>query len=165
MEGTRMMLQLARDHRLIAGHLRGLFHIAIGRKLTDAEGTVLSTGMSWRDLSQLLKTLKYDREIVRELGADPDSLSPKDRERFWYAAIALANVDSAQARREAEELTASLRGLGIRVGPAPTGMPTALPNGRNAKPAPVKAAKSVVEPELPDAITPVPKSPPKRKKK
>ena len=74
MEGTQMMLQLARDHRLIAGHLRGLFHIAIGRTLTATDGTILSMGMSWRDLSQLLKAMKFDREHVRELGADPDLL-------------------------------------------------------------------------------------------
>ena len=61
MEGTRMVLQLARDHGLIAGHLRGLFHIAIGRRLTGADGNVLSTGMSWRDLSQLLKLVKFMR--------------------------------------------------------------------------------------------------------
>ena len=146
-----MMLQLARDHRLIGGHLRGLFHIAIGRTLTAPDGTILSMGMSWRDLSQLLKAMKFDREHVRELGADPDLLSPKDRERFWYAAIALAKVDSAEARGEAEELIGSLAKLGIRVGPGPGGVPTAPVNGR---------AKSAAS----EAVTPAPKTP-KRKKK
>ena len=149
MDGTQMLLQLARDHRLVAGHLRGLLHIAIGRTLTAADGTILSGGMSWRDLSQLLKAMKFDREHVRELGADPDSLSPKDRERFWYAAIALAKVDSADARREAEELIGPLAKLGVRVGPGPGGVPTGPVNGRS------KSAESV---------TPASKSP-KRKKK
>ena len=130
MEGTRMVLQLARDHGLIPGHLRGLFHIAIGRKLTAADGTVLSMGMSWRDLSHLLKALKFDREIIRELGADPEALAPKDRERFWYSAIALAKVESAEARQEAEELTVSFKRLGIQVGPGPGGTPTAAVNER-----------------------------------
>ena len=150
MEGTKMVLQLAREHGLVAGHLRGLFHIAIGRKLTAADGTVLSTGMSWRDLSQLLKSLKFDREIIRELGADPDVLAPKDRERFWYSAIALAKVESAEARREAEELTVSLKKLGIQVGPGPGGTPTAAVNERSKS--------------TPEAIKTAPKAS-KRKKK
>ena len=157
-----MVLQLARDHQLIAGHLRGLFHIAIGRRLTNADGDVLSTGMSWRDLSQLLKLLKFDREVVRELGADPDLLSPKDRERFWYAAIALAKVDSAQARHEAEELTASLKDLGIIVGPAPHAAPATLSDGRAPKPKAAPKSARAAEPS--EAITPAPK-PTKRKKK
>ena len=104
MDGSRAVLELIRDRGLVAGRLRGFFHLVIGRTLSRGDGTILSTGVTWRELSQLLKLLKFDRDLVKELDADPDSISPKDREKFWYVAISLAKVDSAQARREAEEL-------------------------------------------------------------
>ena len=46
MQGTLRLLELVRDKQLVAGSLRGLFHIAIGRTVTyveppDARGGVL----------------------------------------------------------------------------------------------------------------------------
>ncbi len=75
--------------------------------------------MTWRDLAALLKRLRWDREAVRELGIDPAELAPRDRERFWYTAIARAGIDSADAVAAAEQLVQPLAELGYLIGPAP----------------------------------------------
>lgn len=121
MQGTLRLLELVRDKKLAAGSLRGLFHIAIGRTVTTSDGAMASAGVTWRELAALLKDAKYDRELVRELGADPDALAPKDREKMWYQAIALAKVDSAEARAQADRLAAALKPHGFIVAPAPGG--------------------------------------------
>ena len=123
MEGTLRLLEIVRDKKLVAGSLRGLFHLCIGRTVTDPGGTPVSSGVTWRELASLLMQAKYDRE----LGADPDALSPKDREKMWYQAIALAKVDSAEARAQADKLAAALKPLGFVVGSAPGG-PSKLAN-------------------------------------
>ena len=123
MEGTKEFLELVVQHGLAKGHLRGVFHIAIGRRLTKADGTPLAGGVTWRELAAILKTVKFDRELVKELGADPETVAPRDREKFWYAAIALAQVDSHEARSQAERLAAKLERFGIRISgiaPLPT---------------------------------------------
>ena len=90
MDGIREVLEAALHKGLIGGNFRGLLHIAIGRTITRPDGTPLSKGLTWREVAALLKLLKFDRELVREFGADPDQLAPRDRERFWYSAIAAA---------------------------------------------------------------------------
>ena len=117
MDGIREALEKARG--LAVGRFRGLLHIAIGRRIAKPDGTVISTGMTWRTLAPILKELRYDRELVRELGADPDALAPRDRERFWYSAIALARVDSPDAAAAAESLVPEFKKLGYIVGPNP----------------------------------------------
>lgn len=121
MEGTRQVLELLRDHNLVAGSLRGVFHLVIGRRISDPNGRLVAEGVTWRLLAALLKEMKFDRELVRELGVDPDTLAPKDREKFWYNAIALAKVDGDEARKQADALTTALKPLGLIVGPSPSG--------------------------------------------
>ncbi len=122
MEGIRDLLEAARTNGLVAGRFRGLLHIAIGRSVTKPDGTKLSAGLTWREIANLLKTLRFDPELGRELGADPDTLSPRDRERFWYSVIALARVDGAEAVAEAEKLVAPLKDLGYVIAPPPGGV-------------------------------------------
>ena len=131
MDGIRELLSAVRDAGLATGNFRGLLHIAIGRKITRPDGTTLSVGVTWRALSVELKNLRFDTELVREFGVDPDTLAARDRERFWYSAIALARVDSAEAVAEAEKLAPKLRPLGFIIGPPPTG---AVPEPTPAKP-------------------------------
>jgi len=119
MEGIQELLIAARDAGLVAGHFRGLLHIAIGRKIARATGATLSTGVTWRELAGELKLLRFDPELVRELRADPAVLAARDRERFWYSAIALAHVDSRDAIQEADKLAARLASLGYVIGPPP----------------------------------------------
>jgi len=52
---------------------------------------------------------------VNELDADPETVAPRDREKFWYAAICLARVDSPDARAQAERLAVKLERLGLRI--------------------------------------------------
>ena len=97
MDGIRTLLEAARDNGLVAGRFRGLLHIAIGRAISKPDGTKLSAGHTWREVATTLKMLRFDPEVGREVGADPDTLSPRDRERYWYAVIALAHVDGSEA--------------------------------------------------------------------
>lgn len=118
MDTMRELLEAVRTAGLATGKFRGLLHIAIGRTVTKSDGTKVSAGVTWRELASVLKTLRYDPELGREAGADPDTLSPRDRERYWYAVIALAHVDSAEARTEADQLVAPLKAAGFVVAPA-----------------------------------------------
>ena len=140
MDGLQRLLDAVRDNGLAAGHLRGVLHIAIGRKLTDTAGVAVSAGVTWRELAERLKLAKFDPALGLEVGADPDVIAPRDRQRFWYAVIALAHPDSAEAVRQAEALAAPLRRLGFVVGPPPAGLPPAAPT-------PPKAAETVKKPK------------------
>jgi hypothetical protein len=154
MQGTLRVLELVRDQNLAAGHLRGLFHIVIGRRITDANGVVVSSGITWRQLAAMLKEAKYDKELVREFVADPESLSPKDREKFWYSAVALAQVDGPEAHTQADQLAQRLTAFGLFVGPPPGG----------AKP-PAPPARKKTDDETIEQANLSPPSPKKRKKK
>src|SRR5262249_2452015 len=112
MDGIREFLETVRQHHLVEGHLRGLFHIAIGRRIARSDGQVLSAGVTWRQLAAVLKAIRFDKEFVAEVGADPETLAPRDRERFWYSAIALSKVDSQESRAQAEWLIARLKPIG-----------------------------------------------------
>ena len=153
MEGIRDLLEAARTNGLVAGRFRGLLHIAIGRSVTRPDGTKLSAGLTWREVANLLKALRFDPELGRELGADPDTLSPRDRERYWYSVIALARVDSAEALAESEKLITPLKDLGYVIAPPPGGV---VP--------PVKA-RSTISKDKPKAEKPEEKPAPGKKKK
>lgn len=151
MDGLRKMLEAVQDAGLATGHLRGLFHVCIGRKITAANGTVVSNGVTWRELANLLKIARYDPELVREVGADPEELSPRDRQRYWYGAIALARPDSADAVADGQRLAALLEPLGYQVGPPPPGLPA-------------PSAAPAAEPKKPAAKKPEPDAGKKKKK-
>ena len=72
-----------------------------------------------RTLAELLRKMRWDKDVVRELGLDPDALPPRDRQRFWYLAIAAAQVDSPAATARGDALAEALRRAGYTVGPAP----------------------------------------------
>lgn len=119
MEQLREFLGAVRKQQLAKGRFRGLLHLLIGRRIALTDGTPVSSGMTWRDLAATLKRLRWDREDVRELGLDPADLPPRDREKFWYVAIARAGVVSPEASADADGLIEPLRALGYEVGPAP----------------------------------------------
>lgn len=120
MDEVRALLEALDEKPFLKGHLRGLLHILIGRKITKADGTVVSGGLTWRQLATELKAAKFDKDLVAELGADPDAIAPRDREKMWYLAIGLARVDSVEAIEQAEQLLPSLKQLGYTIGPSPT---------------------------------------------
>jgi len=119
MDKLREFLEAVRKQQVAKGRFRGLLHALIGRRIALADGTLVSMGMTWRDLASLLKKLRWDREDVRELGLDPADLPPRDREKFWYTAIARAGVASSEGSADADALAGPLRALGYEVGPAP----------------------------------------------
>ena len=136
MDQLREFLQAVQEQRAVKGRFRGLLHLLIGRRLSLPDGSMVSAGMTWRDLAALLKKQRWDREDVRELDLDPAELPPRDREKFWYTAIARANVLSGEASADADALVGPLRALGYEVGPPPGAKeeaPTTEPQGTQRK--------------------------------
>jgi hypothetical protein len=119
MDSLRELLETVRGKDVVRGRFRGLLHILVGRRISRPDGTLVSSGMNWRDVAALLKRLRWDREVVRELGLDPASLAPRDRERYWYSAIARSGIDSPASVADADRLVKPLEELGFLVGPAP----------------------------------------------
>lgn len=113
MEGVQTVLEVIREHHLAKGRLRGVLHLLIGKSLAAADGTLLTSGLTWRQLAAALRTARFDKKLAAEVGADPETLSPRDRERFWYAVIGLAHVESAEAILEAEQVLKALKSHGI----------------------------------------------------
>jgi hypothetical protein len=119
MDRLRELLEAIRKGGAAPGNLRGLLHVLVGRRVTLPDGSVVSQGLTWRELAALLKRLRWDREAVRELGLDPAALPPRDRERFWFTAIAQAGLDTPAAAQAGDQLVEPLKQLGYVVGPAP----------------------------------------------
>ncbi len=115
MEGAREFLEQIRTSSIVKGNLQALMHILIGRSISREDGTVLSHGLSWRQLAELFRNLRWDKESVRELGLDPDDLPPRDRQRYWYVAIQAARVDQTEAAAAADTLIPKLAKLGFVV--------------------------------------------------
>src|SRR5262245_25010189 len=120
MDSLRELLRTVKERGAASGRLRGLLHVLVGRTLRrSSDGAVVSAGMTWRELAALLKRVRWDRETVREMGLSPEDLPPRDREKFWYLAIARAGIASAEAVAEASALAEELARLGYEVGPPP----------------------------------------------
>jgi hypothetical protein len=96
------------------GKFLGFLNVLIGRRITRGS-TIIARGLTWRELASHLKRLRWDPAAVRELGLDPDSLPPRDRQRYWYTAIAQARVDGPQAKEAGDRFAEVLRGLGYEV--------------------------------------------------
>ena len=119
MDRLRRLLELLQEQGTARGNLRGLLHLLIGRRLVLADGTAVSGGLTWREAAALLKRVRWDREAVREFGLDPDALPPRDRQRFWYAAISQAGVDTPAAVAAGDQLAQAVVAIGYVVGPPP----------------------------------------------
>jgi hypothetical protein len=127
MDQLREFLTVVREHGAAQGNLLGLLHALIGRRITTADGTLVSAGMTWRDLANTLKRERWEPTTVRELGLEPSALPPRDRYRFWYTAINLARVDSPTAAAAGDQLALAVRPLGYIIGPAPSAGASASP--------------------------------------
>jgi hypothetical protein len=119
MDALRELLEELRRQDAIRQHFLGLLHILIGRRISRPDGTVISSGMTWRELSALVRKLRWDKKLASQVGVKSDDLPPRDRERYWYIVIARAGVDSARAQDDAERLAGILRQKGYVVSPAP----------------------------------------------
>jgi hypothetical protein len=119
MEGIKEFLRDVEEGGHVKGHVRGLLHLLVGRRISRPDGTVVSSGLTWRIVAAELKQRRWDPELVRELGLDPEALAPRDRQRFWYSAIVAAHVASPQASQAADALAPLLANLGYIIGPPP----------------------------------------------
>lgn len=109
MDALKEFFEEIKKHKHPHGNLLGLLHVMIGRRISRADGAAVSAGLSWRSLANWLKKIRWDTECARELGVDPEKLSPKDRERFWYTVIARAAVDSEKAAKAGDRFAEVLR--------------------------------------------------------
>jgi len=119
MDALREFLDDLKEHQYAQGNLLGLLQLLIGRRVSKADGAVISTGFTWRDLANLLKKYRWDTGGIHELGVDPEDLPPRDRQRFWYAVIVRARVDSAEAALAGDKLAEILREHGYIVAATP----------------------------------------------
>ncbi len=63
--------------------------------------------------------MRWKKEAARELGIDLAALPPRDRLRYWYLAIAQAQVDSPKAVRAGDELAKRLVKMGYKTSASP----------------------------------------------
>jgi hypothetical protein len=119
MDRLREFLEAVKTQGAATRRFRGLLHLLIGRRISLADGTEVSAGMTWREAAALLKKCRWDREAVRELGLEPGELPPRDREKFWYTAINRAGLGTPVAVTEADALIEPLGVLGYLVAAAP----------------------------------------------
>jgi hypothetical protein len=115
MDALRALLEDLRAKGLDRGHTRGLLHILIGRRIQRGDGTIVARGLTWRELAGLLQKARWPKDTVRELGLRPEDLPPRDRRQYWYAAISLAHIDSAESRAAGDALAALLQSLDYAV--------------------------------------------------
>jgi hypothetical protein len=111
----REFLDDLKEKGLARGKFLGLLHVVIGRRIEKSDGTLISVGQTWRETAAWLKKARWDKDAVRELGLDPAALPPRDRQRYWYAAITQAKVDSPAAVEAGDRLAQALAGMGYVV--------------------------------------------------
>jgi hypothetical protein len=119
MDGVRDFLDDVAEHGYSKGQFLGLLNVLIGRRITRADGTILSNGVTWREAATALRKARWNKDVVRELNLDPAALPPRDRERFWYFAIAHANVGSDGATEAGNRFAEKLRAVGYTISPPP----------------------------------------------
>jgi hypothetical protein len=117
MNGLEELLTECKKQNLAQGEFLGLLHIAIGRKVTRPDGTVVTAGVTWRELSRLLKKVRWPVESIQDLGMQEADFPPRDRERFWYMVLSKAGVDSESARQSADRLAKKLKPAGYILAP------------------------------------------------
>jgi hypothetical protein len=119
MDALQAFLEELKRLKVADHHFLGLLHILIGRKVARDDGTVVSNGMTWRQLSAVLKKARWNKEHAKKLGLEVEGLAPRDRERMWYLAISRAGVDSEEARRDGDKVAEIMNQHGWIVGSAP----------------------------------------------
>lgn len=114
-------LETLRRHQLVRGQFRAILHVVIGRSIRTLDGTLVSSGVTWRELAKVFQAIRWDKELVREVGLNPDDLPPRDRQRYWYTAIAAAKVTSQEAKDLGNDFAKLVTPIGYKIGPAPGG--------------------------------------------
>jgi hypothetical protein len=115
MDRLQGFLSFLKAKRLAHGNFLGLLYVLIGRSIADANGDLISNGLTWRELSVLLQKVRWERDAVKELDIDPDELPPRDRQRYWFVAFARAGLDSAKAADAGKRMAKVLEAEGYKV--------------------------------------------------
>ena len=115
MDGLQALFELLMKKDLTKDHFLGFINILIGRRIALEDGTTISQGRSWRDVATWLRKTRWDPDDARELGQDPQTLPPRDRQRYWFTAIALAHIDSPGAREAGDRFAEILSKHGYQV--------------------------------------------------
>ncbi len=123
MDRVRQFLGEVKARGVASGNFLGLLNVVMGRRIIDCDGNPVCAGVTWREMATLLKRARWDPDAVIQLGLDPSALPPRDRERYWYAVIAQAGVDTAKATAAGEQLAEQLRAAGYVIGPPPGSTP------------------------------------------
>lgn len=132
MDRVRELLETLKKSDQARGNFVGLLHILIGRHVTRSDGTPVSQGLTWRELAEYLKKVRWPKEAAAELGLDRSRLPPRDRVRYWYQAIARSRVDSAAAAQSGNELASRLSKLGYLVSASSSPSTEPQPNRASA---------------------------------
>ena len=120
MDDLTEFLEQLKSKKLVESNFLGFLNVLIGRRISRGE-TLISAGLGWRVLASSLRKVRWNPELVNELGIDSAELNPRDRQRYWYSAIIRAQVDSPQAAKAGDRFAAALNKAGYQVGPAPKG--------------------------------------------
>src|SRR5262249_20187481 len=105
----REFLDDLKRHGYAQGNFLGLLHVLIGRRLEKVDGKALWVGLTCRDPAPWRKKVRGHRDPVRELGLEPATPPPRDRQRYWYTAISTAKVDSPEATAAGDRLAEKLK--------------------------------------------------------
>jgi hypothetical protein len=108
-------LAKVRQAQVPPGCFLGFLHVLIGKTLVTREGTLVSRGITWRELAARFRQARLDKDLVKELGVDPAQLPPRDREAYWFEALRRAQISSPQAQNQAAQLVSWLEKLGYEV--------------------------------------------------
>lgn len=119
MDALTEFFEQLREKRYAKGNFLGLLHVLIGRRIETADGQLITSGITWRNLAAILKKYRWDKEAAKELRIETDALPPRDREKLWYSMIAQAHVDSSTAQEAGDRLAEVLRQAGFKVSQAP----------------------------------------------
>src|SRR5688572_10503878 len=119
MDALTELFDLLRAKQLTRSLFLGFLNVLIARRITNSQGVIVSAGLTFRDLANWLRKVRWDPDDVKELGLDPDSLPVRDRQRYWFSAICQAQVGSEAALKSGEQFAAKLKAAGYVVGPPP----------------------------------------------
>src|SRR5262249_55216736 len=114
MDALPALLKLLMKKDLAKGHFLGFLNVLIGRRISR-DGEPVSQGLSWRAMGTWLRKTRWDPNDHKELGHAPKSLPPRDRQRYWFTAIAQAHIDSSTAREAGDRFAEILLKHGYEV--------------------------------------------------
>ena len=115
MDALIQLFDLVQTKQLAHGNLLGMLNVLIGRRITSPKGSVIANGFAFRDLAAWLKKARWDPDHAKEINSGTDALPPRDRQRYWFAVICQAQVDSAEAKKAGDQFAAALAKEGYTV--------------------------------------------------